>query len=149
MPQDSRKTWFVDPAVQGTLVRRLLLHWFAFMAVGSIVSLALLVFSDPFQPVPWKSLLQTLMPFLVAAIVLIPIFLLDTVQLSHRWAGPLVRIRHQIREMSQGHPVENLTLRPDDFWQDLASDLNVLATRCESTRDNRQRVGCTDASTFK
>lgn len=143
MANDQRKKQFVDAAVQGALCRRLVLHWCAFLLTGLACALLIQALSDPF--LPWSDHIQkawrTQGPFLLVAICLIPIFVLDTVKLSHRFAGPLFRIRGQLRNAARGERAQPVTLRPGDFWQDFALEFNALLARLNALEAQRDRTG--------
>lgn len=137
MTQDQRKQKYVNPAVQGALVRRLVWHWVAFLAAGFVVHFLLMVLTDPFTEAKRhaQTVLRTQAPFLLVGFCLIPVFIMDAVKLSHRWTGPLVRIRHQIRAMAKGQAAQAVTLRPGDFWHDFAADFNAMLSRIDVRKD--------------
>ena len=131
MSHSGRKKTFVDPKVQGALVRRLVLHWCTFIAVAGLVAFCLQVLSNPFrtfeehaQQVWW-----THGPFLLVMFFLLPVFILDTIKLSHRFAGPISRMRNTIRSLANGEEFRPLKFREIDFWQGLAEDFNLMVAR--------------------
>lgn len=131
MSHSGRKKTFVDPKVQGALVRRLVLHWCAFIAVAGLVAFCLQVLSNPFrtfeeqiQQVWW-----THGPFLLVMFFLLPVFILDTIKLSHRFVGPVYRLRSTIRSLANGEEFRPLKFREVDFWQSLAEDFNAMVAR--------------------
>jgi len=128
MSHPERKKTFVDPKVQGSLVRRLVLHWLSFLLVASLVSFCLQVLSNPFRSFGEhvQQLWWTHGPFLLVMVFLLPVFVLDTIKLSHRFAGPIYRLRQTILEIAQGDPPPRLKFRDFDFWQGLAEDFNRM-----------------------
>ena len=138
MSLPERKKTFVDPKVQGTLVRRLIRHWVLFMVVASMVAFCLQVLSNPFRSLGEHvhDLWWTHGPFLLVMVFLLPVFVLDTIQLSHRFAGPIYRLRQVILEIAQGDPPPRLKFRDFDFWQGLAEDFNRMVDQL-STRDSK------------
>jgi len=146
MSHPERKKTFVDPKVQGSLVRRLVMHWLSFLLVAALVSFCLQVLSNPFrslnehvQQVWW-----THGPFLLVMVFLLPVFVLDTIKLSHRFVGPIYRLRQTILEIAQGDPPPRLKFRDFDFWQGLAEDFNrmvdQLTTRGEKATDYEEEA---------
>lgn len=131
MSHPDRKKTFVDPQVQGALVRRLVLHWFAFLGVSGLVAFCLNVLTNPFQPM--KAHLQQMYwthgPFLVVMVFMLPVFVVDTIKLSHRFAGPIYRLRNAIRSLANGEAYVPLKFRDFDFWQGLAADFNQMVDR--------------------
>jgi len=134
-----RKKQFIDRHVQGALVFRLALHWCVFLVVGMSVSLVLQYLSDPFQPAGYHFALfvKNQAGFLLVMVCMTPVFLFDTVKLSHRFAGPILRVRRALAEMARGDVVERVKFRPGDFWMDIADDLNKVIDRV-SALDDRQ-----------
>ncbi len=131
MSVPERKKTFVDPQVQGALVRRLILHWVGFFVTASIVTFSLQVLSNPLLPlsVHVEELWWTQGPFLVVMVFLLPMFVLDTIKLSHRFAGPIYRLRQTISKIAEGGAPPKLKFRDFDFWQGLAEDFNKMIDR--------------------
>ena len=131
MSKPVRKKTFVDPQVQGALVRRLVVHWISFICVAAAFAFCLQLLSDPFRPVKEhaQQLWWTHGPFLVVMLFMLPIFVIDTIKLSHRFAGPIYRLRQTIRSLAQGEDYQPLKFRDFDFWQGLALDFNKMVAR--------------------
>lgn len=131
MAHPQRKKKFVDPQVQGALIRRLILHWISFVAVASVLAFFLQVLSNPFRPISQhaQQLWWTHGPFILVMIFMLPVFVVDTIKLSHRFAGPIYRLRHTVRNIAQGGDVKLLKFRDFDFWQGLAVDFNSMIQR--------------------
>ena len=70
-------------------------------------------------------------PFLLVMVFLLPVFVVDTIKLSHRFAGPIFSLRRAIREIAQGKTPRKLKFRRRDFWHDLAEDYNAMLLRLE------------------
>ena len=68
-------------------------------------------------------------PFLVVMVFLLPVFVIDTIKISHRFAGPIYSLRRAIHEIAEGQPPRKLQFREHDFWQDLATDYNAMIDR--------------------
>lgn len=136
MSERNRKKTFIDPQVQGALVRRLILHWVGFFVVASLVAFVLQVLSNPFQSISahLEQIWWTQGPFLVAALFLLPVFVFDTIKLSHRFAGPIYRLRSTIRNIANGDEPGRLKFRDFDFWQGLADDFNRMVDRLRSDK---------------
>ena len=63
---------------------------------------------------------------------MIPIFVWDTVTLSHRFAGPMYRFRKTLQELAAHGEAPPVKLRDRDFWQDVANDFNAVLERLAS-----------------
>jgi len=140
MSHPDRKKTFVDPKVQGALVKRLVVHWLVFVGVAGLVAFCLQVLSNPFQPleVHINQLWWTHGPFLIVTVFLLPVFVLDTIKLSHRFAGPIYRLRQTIRSAAEGQPIKKLKFRDFDFWQGLAEDFNTMVDRLRGQTPEEQ-----------
>jgi hypothetical protein len=131
MTQDNRKTSYIDPAVQGALVRRLIFHWFTFIAVTTLFVIGLQWFEDPFLSLfgtvsqAWSSYGAILLILACLA----PVFIYDSIKVSSRFTGPVHRLREGLEALAGGKPVATLTFRGDDFWQELAQNFNRVAER--------------------
>ena len=84
MSHPDRKKQYVDPKVQGTLARRLVIHWVSFVCVAAVVAFCLQVLSNPFRSIGehTQQLWWTHGPFLLVMVFLLPVFVLDTIKLS-------------------------------------------------------------------
>lgn len=131
MPQPRRTKHFIDSNVQGTLARRIIVHWLVFLSVAFVVSFILQVLTNPFRPISEhvQDLWWTHGPFLLVMLFLLPVFVVDTIKLSHRFAGPIFALRRAIRNVASGEPARKIKFRKKDFWHDLAEDYNTMLAR--------------------
>ena len=131
MAQPRRTKHFIDSNVQGALARRIIVHWLVFMMITSLVAFILQVLTDPFRPI--AAHLQDMWwaqgPFLLVMVFGLPVFVFDTIKLSHRFAGPIFALRRAVREVAQGGPARKLKFRRKDFWHELADDYNTMLER--------------------
>ncbi len=127
----NRSRIFVDHKIQGALAIRVVLHWATFVTVVGVLTVAMQYIANPFAPpnelmnLVW----QNQGPFAVVILILLPIFLYDTLKLSNRFAGPIIRLRRAMQAIGSGEPVQKLQFREDDFWRGLADDFNKLVER--------------------
>ena len=138
MTKPRRKKHFIDTCVQGSLARRIIVHWLVFLLVAAVVAFVLQVLSNPFRPVVdhARDLWWTHGPFLLVMVFLLPVFVVDTIKLSHRFAGPVYSLRRAIREVAQGMPPRKLKFRRHDFWHELADDYNAMLRRLKLLEDD-------------
>ncbi|MEM7313266.1 MAG: hypothetical protein AAF497_08955 [Planctomycetota bacterium] len=131
--QDQRRAKFVDRLLQGTMIRRVLVHWTAFVTLSVLVITALTWMLDPFQP--WNTLFGRVIRNnggnLILAFILVPLFAMDTIRLTHRFVGPMVQVRRELKKLSKGLPARRVRFRPTDFWQDIADDFNSMCETVE------------------
>src|SRR6185312_1478276 len=110
MAQPRRTKHFIDSNLQGALARRILFQWVVFMLVSSLVAFMLQVLSNPFRPLAehMHELSWSQGPFLLVMVFLLPVFVLDAIKLSHRFAGPIFALRRAMRETADGNPPRRL-----------------------------------------
>lgn len=139
--KDKRRLQLVDRAVQGALAWRLTAHWLLFVALAAGLTVVMTALSDPFRPLSWhvSAAWRTYGPLLLVLGALVPVFVWDSVKLSNRFAGPMVRFRRTTRELAAGEVPPRLKLRPGDFWGDYADDLNAVIARVAAERSVRER----------
>lgn len=123
---------FVDPEVQGGLLRKIAIHWTLLFTVNA---LALVIWVRMFeQPeASWGATfgdcVRRFLPFFVITMLLIPAFIWDTLKITSRFAGPVLRLRAALASAAQGREVQPLHFRNNDFWQEIADDFNALVER--------------------
>ena len=126
-----RRKYFVDSQVQGAILRQAAYYWLA----GSLV-FVIVVTLYRIVP-PWLvsgdlSLARAwhhLAPLVVSSAVFLPLVMFHAVRFSHRFAGPMVRFRQVLRLLSKGETAPQIRLRSSDFWQDVATELNLVSAR--------------------
>ena len=150
MAHPRRTKKFIDANVQGSLARRIIVHWLVFLMVAMFAAFILQVLSNPFRPLAAhaRELWWTQGPFLLVLVFLLPVFVMDTVKLSHRFAGPIFNLRRAIRDVAQGKPARKLKFRRRDFWHDLADDYNAMLSRLELL-ENESELAATDDQLVK
>jgi hypothetical protein len=57
--------------------------------------------------------------------------LYDTLKLSHRFAGPIVRLRNGLSAWGDGKEVQPIKFRQNDFWNELADHFNRAVERTQ------------------
>ncbi len=146
MSNNNRGKLLIDNRVQLSLVKRVTLHWVSFIVLFLCVVFTL----ELFLREPGVSFGQTLLVslqknalMLVLMAAIMPAFLYDTVKMSHRFAGPVSRLKHGLSSLANGQPVEKLNFRKGDFWGELAEDFNRVADRfdADEAAEEKDTVG--------
>lgn len=126
-----RRQLFVDPKVQGALIVRTVAYWGFCLIAVTMMLLLWRVFSVPGRTfafhVDW--LWFHYAPAAIASLLLLPIIVLDSMRMSNRFAGPLVRLRRAMRRLAEGENVQPINFRDDDFWSECAEDFNRMLAR--------------------
>lgn len=123
-----RRQW-VDPEVQGGVLWKITLHWMLLFVCNALaLTIWLRLFEQP--ETPWaESLVDTIkrfLPFFVVSLALIPAFAWDTLKLTNRFAGPMLRLRGALRDAREGRHVDPLVFRDNDFWKEVADNFNAV-----------------------
>lgn len=127
-----RRRIFIDRAIQGTLLQRVILYWLC----GAIMQVLLLAYFSIIGGAGDDSVHEnsgqfwtTLSLAALSSIVVLPLLMLDIVRLSHRWVGPIYRLRTAMKQLANGEKVEEISFRDGDFWHDLAGHFNAIVRR--------------------
>lgn len=138
-----RSRLLVDPRVQWTIAARLLIHWASFfacvIAISTMVRLMFLPGNAGFVDSLSDSL-STQMPILIVMLMLLPVFLRDSLKLSNRFAGPMYRLRTTLRSMAQKQPVGPIKFRDGDFWMEAATDFNVVLQQVDQLKAENESL---------
>ena len=132
-----RRQLFVDRKVQGALVQRVILHWMSFAGGLALLLAVMQYFQNPLiSPDDHIDLFvrRNSLVFLIL-LSLMPIFAWDTVRLSHRFAGPVLRLHRMMKELAEGNDPGELRFRDGDFWDELAEQLNGIRAALKQARE--------------
>ena len=152
MSKKSRRKLFVDRMVQGAIIRRLMFHWVVVLVVLTVFLVVMQTFTgDPFKPLSQhvSQIWQKYGLLLTSLACLLPVFAYDSVELSHRFAGPMVNMRRALRKAADGENVDPVKFRKGDYWQPLADDFNRIAAELkERKRSIYPGRGCCQVALF-
>lgn len=141
-----RSRLFVDYPVQGSLVRQLLIHWAIACAVIFLYLFLMQVFSAGMRR-PFTEYLSGMWNrygiLLVVLATVFPVFVFDSIRLSHRFAGPMVPFGKALEKLARGEKIEAMYFRKSDFWQQLATNLNSVASKLDLVSDDANQQEAT------
>ncbi len=130
--KSNRKRVVIDSTVQWSIGRRIISHWLAFF--GLLVGVNLII--RAILAAPEGAFYQTAQAAIVAQIpqicimlLILPIFLRDTLKLSNRFAGPIYRLRKSLETLADGTPMNPIRFRTGDFWMEMADKFNSVLSR--------------------
>ena len=127
----ARRRLFVNPPIQGTLISRVALYWL----LGMFIQAVLIMVLSPASGVGDDLALRTqqfwshLNLIFISSLLTLPLLVLDIIKLSHRWVGPIYRLRAAMQALAMAEPVTPLTFRAGDYWKDVAEDFNAVLAR--------------------
>lgn len=125
----SRKQIFVDSKLQGTVAARSVAYWTFCLLTLMMFLLCWELITGPRQPalVSLRQLWFHYAPAAVASLLLLPLVVIDSIRLTNRVAGPMLRLRRAMQRLAQGEPVQPIIFREGDFWQEIADAFNQIA----------------------
>ena len=59
-------------------------------------------------------------------LLLLPVFLRDTLKLSNRFAGPMYRLRIALQSLAAKQSASPIKFRAGDFWQEATTDFSRI-----------------------
>jgi hypothetical protein len=142
-----RARFFIDKEVQGALAFRVAYYW-SLTLLGMFLLLAAFPIAYTWWNASlsftqaWQMVAQTWLSFcypMVASALLVPFLIWDVIRLSHRHVGPVYRLRNALRDLGDGKTIHSLHFREGDMWQDLADQLNRVATRLQDENCQQDR----------
>ena len=133
-----RKRLLVDPKVQGALVVRVVAYWCFYALVVSQVLLCWKIVESPntsfFQYFDFAGLWRESAAVAIAALIVLPVLLVDVLRVSNRFAGPIFRMRRSLRSLAAGEYAMPVQLRKGDFCEEVADEINALAAYVENLK---------------
>lgn len=133
-----RRRIFADLGVQGELLKHVFLHWVGFLLATAVILVFIEMLSGGTGGLARVRRMHA--PTLVAILALAPIFARDMVRFSHRFVGPIVRLRREINELANGKANPPLKFRDNDYWQELAVDFNDIAKQLADAKREIARL---------
>ena len=138
-----RSKLFVDYPVQGALVRQLLLHWVIACCVIFFFLFVMQMFRGglhtPFS-MHMSQMWEQYGVLLIVLATVFPVFVFDSIRMSHRFAGPMVSFGRALEKLAQGEQVPEVHFRKSDFWKQMADNLNRIANRLELSDKDAKRI---------
>lgn len=126
-----RQHSWIDSSVQGALIRRLFLHWGLFVINFVLLRTFLQIVSDPALPLMQhaEAIIHGQLPLVFILVLMLPLFVIDTIALSNRFVGPVWKLRSALKALKNGEPVQPVFFRKGDYWAEIAADFNAVLAR--------------------
>jgi signal transduction histidine kinase len=140
-----RRQFIVNWTVQSGYAANLLVRWGALMAVvGCCTVLIQALACAALNTLETSLTLRTaIWAFIGTSLILTPVLVWDSIKMSHRFVGPIVRMKAVIRGISEGK-YQTIKLRESDYWHDIADELNRLQ---EKLKEREIMYGPSDQET--
>ncbi|MGI9457346.1 MAG: hypothetical protein ACR2NU_12350 [Aeoliella sp.] len=134
MKTHKRKRLMVDPKLQIAVLCRVTMYWLVAVTVLCLMAAVQVVLTD--SAVGYELLANRVMiafgPALIASVIALPLLLFDCVRFTNKFAGPMHRLRREVKQLADTGKAEPMDFRKGDFWYDLAVQFNRLAERMQS-----------------
>lgn len=140
--RNQRKKRLIHRGVQLALVRRLVTQWVIFVVAMATVTLALQYMLNPFQSAEaWSGQIKVMLGSMVlVAVCLAPVFIHDSIKLSHRVVGPVMRLQSAMKQLNPAESNERIRVRKNDFLREVVADYNDMLDRVESHLENQSQA---------
>ena len=130
--QSRRNRLFIEPEIQGAIIRRVVLYWTCCLLFINLPLLIAQVLSNPdlyfFQQIGVVA--ERHWPTYLCLLGILPFVVLDAVRVSNRFVGPIVRIQKELSQLADGDTTRNeISFRDGDYWTQLGSEFNRVAER--------------------
>ncbi len=139
----NRSQFLVDPKVQWSIAGRFLFHWISFLVclvmVGVIVRLLIGAGSTSFRESLGDGVAAQL-PAVGVMLILLPIFIRDTLKMSNQFAGPMYRLRTELTHLANDRPARPIKFRQGDYWQEAADDFNTVLGQLNRLQDENAKL---------
>jgi hypothetical protein len=126
-----RRQYFVDPKVQGGIAIRCVVYW-ATCLLTTFVFLFSWSYLRGNSQFDWETANRLWIRYgavAIASALLLPFIVWDVIKLTNRFAGPMFRLRREMKKLAAGEAVNPLFFRHGDYWQEMADDFNRLVVR--------------------
>ena len=125
-----RKRIWVDSTVQGAMLWRLIAYWCFYMAAIAQLLLCWQIFEGPAGPF-WSHFRYDLLwnqyeSGVIASALLLPLVLYDVLLFSHRFTGPVFRLRRCMKQLAAGETVQPVKFRKNDYRPEMADEFNAV-----------------------
>jgi hypothetical protein len=126
MSKASRSKLVIEPTIQYSLVRQLVIQWTVhIVSAVALLTVLQVLLGGLFRP--WQYHFDRIWPLAASLVItllfLAPSFIMNSLKLSNRFVGPIHRLRQQLRQIAEGQECDQLKFRRGDYWQELASEM--------------------------
>ena len=129
-----RKRTFVNARAQGRVVMRVASYWllyhvvlwhglFVFRYAQVRMSADETLLRQPVDSLYWQFCIDHL-PLLMASLLIMPLFMLDFIRLTHRIVGPLLRANAALHQLMRGEHVPQVEFRKEDLLTEFQTTFN-------------------------
>lgn len=136
-----RKTTVVDPKLQWHLALRNVICMGVFLIVTLSFGLMAQFLNAPKASAAenFNQYFSSNVPTILAMLCLVPVFVRDSLQTSHRFAGPIFKLAQTCRRIADGEKdVPELKFRTGDMWGEVADVFNEMVEQLRKDQEPRE-----------
>ena len=133
MKKTTRKNLYVDSAIQGAIIKRVLAYWFAcllFLTLPMVLTMTIMqpeiLFVDHIPTV-----LKRFWPVYLILVLMLPFLVRDALSLSNRFCGPMTRLLGGIKQYNETGVYNDIKFRERDFWKPVATAINTAMQKSQ------------------
>ena len=128
---------YLHHKLQKQLLKLFLVQWSIFFFGTCCLGFVLQYLENPSHGVVGSlvAVAKAYGPILLFAGCLIPLFGNEVVRFSNRIVGPMIRTRYVLQSLSKGELESEIKFRDDDFYIEVADDLNALLKKLREDRE--------------
>lgn len=150
VPDKKRRSYWIDPHVQWAVIQKtlvmnaslVLLLWaadkFFFFRMGKIGR----DLGFPADHVYFSFLQEQadmkFWAFIWTSVIISVVGTLIGLRFSHRLAGPIFRLKKELRRLNEGEKIEEIVLRDADFFREVVDELNLVVGRFGAKKEQKQ-----------
>ena len=76
--------------------------------------------------------------FVWTSVIISVVGTLIGLRFSHRLAGPIFRLKKELRRLNEGEKIEEIVLRDADFFKEVVDELNLVVGRFGVKKEQKQ-----------
>jgi len=126
-----RKRYLVDRPIQLQIAGRVAIYWGAGM-MFVILPLALIrTISGGLFANNILHVCSDYWPVFAMMLALLPFAIVDSIRFSNKFAGPIYRLRTDLKRYEEGEKIEPIRFREGDCYTDLPDSINALISKVD------------------
>lgn len=137
-----RQQLLIDQHVQGSLLRRTALYSCGCAVYFAVILVFTEVMSDPHEAVSSAIIrcFDEAIYWAPGLMLLTPVVAYDLLRVTNRFAGPMFRLRREMRRLIDGESKYPLNFREDDYWGEMAVIFNQIRDELHELRRENERM---------
>lgn len=122
-----RRKVLVSSDIQWAIVRKSFWDWLLYCTTAIfLIGLLQVLYVGTSKPLVehFQAILRTVVTLFLVFALLLPKFIYDWFHFSHRFLGPVERVRRVLRDLADGKAHTEVHFRKNDFFREMANELN-------------------------